>query len=339
MGETEFVIMNNILISIIIPVYNSEKVLAKCLNSLVNQTYKNIEIICVNDCSKDNSEDIINKYLKYDNRIKLINHTENKNAGGARNTGIHNAKGDYICFVDNDDWLALDAINTMINFTRNGEIDIIVPKWCDYYNERNKTIIPNLIVGGSKRDNILYALKNGLRILGCLIKRDLIVKNNIFFPEKTFWEDNAIICTWIYEAKEISVIDYVAYYYKETEGSSSRCITLKKITDRINTTDLFVNNLRNRNYYNQDKDLINWKFLSFTYFSILMLSHIKYKYSKALLDTINLKIERCLPNPYFKDFSLIERIILKHPKISCFVIRFSFIYKIKQITKSLLNYF
>lgn len=95
-------------ISIIIPVYNTSKYLDQCLNSLVNQTLTDIEIICVDDCSPDDSASILQNWSEKDSRIKVIRHAQNKRQGGARNTGIKAATADYVGFVDSDDYVSHD---------------------------------------------------------------------------------------------------------------------------------------------------------------------------------------------------------------------------------------
>ena len=95
------------MISVIIPIYNVENYLKKCIESVINQTYKNLEIILVNDGSNDNSKNIIDEYSTIDNRIKVIN-KENGGLSDARNAGIEIAKGDYITFLDSDDWIELN---------------------------------------------------------------------------------------------------------------------------------------------------------------------------------------------------------------------------------------
>ena len=102
-------------VSVIIPIYNTEKYLRKCLDSVCNQTLSDIEIICVNDCSTDNSLEILEEYASKDNRIKLIDFKENKGAAVARNAGIDEAKGEYIGFVDSDDFIDLDFYEKLYN--------------------------------------------------------------------------------------------------------------------------------------------------------------------------------------------------------------------------------
>ena len=99
-------------ISVIVPVYNVEQYLPQCLDSIINQTYKNLEIICVDDGSPDNSGKILDEYAKKDKRIKVI-HQENQGVSVARNTGLDNATGKYIGFVDPDDWIEADYYETL----------------------------------------------------------------------------------------------------------------------------------------------------------------------------------------------------------------------------------
>ena len=101
------------LVSIIIPFYNVEDYIEECLKSVINQTYKNLEIICVDDCSPDNSYIIVNKYIDIDKRIKLIRHKENLGLGGARNTGLQNANGKFVYFLDSDDYIEIDDIDAL----------------------------------------------------------------------------------------------------------------------------------------------------------------------------------------------------------------------------------
>ena len=110
-------------VSVIVPVYNTEKYLEKCLNSLINQTLHDIEVICVNDGSTDNSLNILNQYAQKDNRIKIINQ-ENKMQGAARNAGTQIAAGEYIGFVDSDDWIDLDYFEKLYNAATKYNLDI-----------------------------------------------------------------------------------------------------------------------------------------------------------------------------------------------------------------------
>ena len=119
----------DILVSIVIPVYNAEIYLKKCINSILTQTYKNIQIILVNDGSTDNSAKICEDFLKKDNRIKLINKT-NGGVSSARNMGIYNCEGDYIVFVDSDDWIDSRHIEYLVNPIFIEDYELQIP--CDW---------------------------------------------------------------------------------------------------------------------------------------------------------------------------------------------------------------
>ena len=116
------------MISVIIPMYNAEKYVEKCLKSIINQTYRDLQIIIVNDGSKDNSQAICEEIAKTDKRMILIN-TENKGAGSARNTGIENAQGEYISFIDSDDYVCPDYYERLLHMIENTGADIAVGRY------------------------------------------------------------------------------------------------------------------------------------------------------------------------------------------------------------------
>lgn len=113
-------------VSVIIPIYNVDQYLTKCLESVINQTYKNLEIICVNDCSSDNSYTILEEYFQKDNRIKIIYREKNGGLSAARNSGLDVATGEYIYFIDSDDWIGLDYIDGMVKAIEKANTDIVL---------------------------------------------------------------------------------------------------------------------------------------------------------------------------------------------------------------------
>lgn len=125
------------LISIIVPVYNTENYLEKCLYSLVNQTYKNIEIIIIDDESPDNSMNIIQKFVLADNRVKVISQ-KNQGVSRARNTGMNNANGDYIMFIDSDDWIEIDTCEKAINASEKYNADVVFWSYIKEFSNSQK---------------------------------------------------------------------------------------------------------------------------------------------------------------------------------------------------------
>ena len=176
-------------VSVIIPVYNVEKYLRECLNSVVNQTLKDIEIICVNDGSTDNSLAILQEYAKNDKRIVLINQ-ENKNAGAARNTGLAHATGEYLSFLDSDDFFELNMLEEMYNSAKENSLDIVI---CDYdkYNTVEKIYkAPKKTLTTDSWDGIIFNYKDvpdgiftGFLIAAWnkMFSRKFIEKNNLKF--------------------------------------------------------------------------------------------------------------------------------------------------------------
>ena len=129
------------MLSVILPVYNVEKYLERCLNSILGQTLADIEVVCVNDGSTDNSEEIIKEYLQKDSRIKLINQPNN-GAASARNTGIEAARGDYILILDSDDFLEENALLYMYNRSKSLDLDILITYSYDLDNKTGEKTLP-----------------------------------------------------------------------------------------------------------------------------------------------------------------------------------------------------
>jgi glycosyltransferase involved in cell wall biosynthesis len=180
-------------VSVIIPVYNVEKYLPRCLDSVCNQTLKDIEIICINDFSPDNSLSILNKYAEKDDRFKIINKSENGGLSTARNLGMDIAKGNYIFFLDSDDWIDLDYLYKMYNSAIENDVDVVVN---DNVISEKKDISIKYQHPNSKRlksNSITSAVANINNII-CSVcfkmyKRSFIEKYKFRFPDGCINED------------------------------------------------------------------------------------------------------------------------------------------------------
>ena len=221
-------------VSIIVPVYNVEKYLRKCLDSLVNQTLKDIEIICINDGTKDNSVEIIDEYVKKYSNVLLINQ-ENQGLGMARNNAMKYAKGDYIAFVDSDDWIDLDMYEVLYNKAIKTNADIVE---CDYRmvfedstKVKNRTLFGSLhtwkkfpITCGKIFDwkYVKDDIFDGLRCMvwNRLYKRSLIFDNNLTFPDGKC-EDYPFSLDAVLSAKSIVYCHKTLYNYLIRFGSLS----------------------------------------------------------------------------------------------------------------------
>ena len=163
--------MNNILVSIIIPCYNSENYIYECLNSVLNQTYTNIEIILINDYSNDNTIAIINHFADEDKRLIVINNSQNMGVAFCRNLGIVKSKGEYLCFLDSDDTWDLNKIQKQLNFMLSNEYSLSYTYYTIFDNNSNERII-NKLPSFVKYQNLLYG--NCIPLSSVMLKRTSI---------------------------------------------------------------------------------------------------------------------------------------------------------------------
>ena len=222
----------DIAMSIIIPVYNGEKFIDRCLKSVLNQTLSNIEVIIVNDGSNDNSEKLILEYKKIDPRIKYIS-TKNKGVSIARNIGISHANGEYIGFVDIDDYIDINMYEIMYNKAKNNNSQIV---FCGHISVRKNgqlNEIPSpkeLIINNKdiKEKEIYYAFINLTRPylgMSCnkIYKREFIQNNLLEFDaDRTIGEDFYFNLQAFTYASDITIIPNTLYYYNRIDESSTR---------------------------------------------------------------------------------------------------------------------
>lgn len=206
-------------ISIIVPVYNVEEYLVECLDSLINQTYKNIEIILVNDGSKDNSPKICDDYARKDNRIKVI-HKENGGVSSARNTGIKNASGKYICFVDSDDIVLKCYVSRMYEQIKKYKVKYVIFGHSKNYSiiEENSKIKYNihLINKESKKFSNLI-IREKINSPYCkLFDLQHIKSNKLFFDERVcIGEDFLFNMEYLKEIDQVCFSDEPIYWYRK----------------------------------------------------------------------------------------------------------------------------
>lgn len=214
-------------VSVIVPVYNVEKYLDRCLESLVNQTLSDIEIIVINDGSKDSSLDIINKYLKnYKDKMKLI---DQKNCGisVARNNGIKIAQGKYLGFVDSDDFVDVSMFEKLYNSIEKSKSDIVV---CNYLKYQDKNNILKIDVVKNVHSDNIYKSPDMINSIDYapwnkLYKRELF--DNIEFPVNKKYEDLNTILKVFLNAKSISTLNSYLYFYRVNELGETLTINNK----------------------------------------------------------------------------------------------------------------
>lgn len=223
-------------VSIIVPVYNMEQYLKKCLESIENQTYKNIEVIIIDDGSTDLSKNICEKFLsgKY-KKFKLITQ-KNGGVSKARNTGLSVATGEYIYFLDPDDYIHPKTIEIMIKSAIEKSADIVVTNFINVSSEKKDILYPNLnkkysTLIAKKEDFYLQKISN--HVCSKLYKSSLFIENNIIYPEGRVYEDIATTYKLIDKANIIIYIPVDVYYYLNRSDSISHTYSKKYIDDLI----------------------------------------------------------------------------------------------------------
>ena len=225
------------LVTIIIPVYNVEKYLDECIQSVINQTYKNLEILLVDDGSTDSSPDICSKYSMQDNRIRIIT-KKNGGIASARNKGIEKASGEYVYFLDSDDYIKETAIEELINYMQNNDLDLCYfsadvlldddnLNWNKKIYTKNNHYIPNngITILKELSDNNEYTCSNCMFIS----KLSLIKSNNLRYTEGYIYEDNFFAFMIAINSRKSGVLNKSLYTRRIRKNSiMTKKIALKK---------------------------------------------------------------------------------------------------------------
>ncbi len=260
-------------VSIVIPFYNTGKYIKKCLDSVAKQSYKNIEVILVNDGSTDNSEEICDRYVKSDNRFSLVKHKKNMGPAVARNTGLDFITGNYLCLIDSDDYIHEDFVSKLLSTAIQHNADIAE---CQNYCLIDGKLTDKHSADEYAKDITISSgkevLKNYLRhskprtstVTLChkIYKSDLFKNNHISFdPNLVRFEDSDIIYK-LYEKAETHVfITDKLYFHVHRDGSIMQ--SLKKTNDGFNDTIYVITKMlahfaENKEFYNDAMEYIRW---------------------------------------------------------------------------------
>ena len=272
--------MNKNLISIIVPIYNVEKYLDKCINSIVHQTYKNIEIILVDDESPDNCPLICDEWAKKDKRIVVL-HKKNGGLSDARNEGIKKAKGDYLCFVDSDDFIEEKYLEKLLESLIKHKTDVSQCgiNYVDNNNKNIKTIGYDKDILITGRNAIIESLNEHFIenevVWNKLYKKDIF--NEIKFPNGKVHEDEYTTYKILYNEKNISIIKDALYNYRQSDNSIMRSnYSIKKYQD---LDDAYNEKIL---YFKEKKDEVIYDMVIRSYLSNLSNIYIKLKKSSVI---------------------------------------------------------
>ncbi|MDE7324011.1 MAG: glycosyltransferase [Lachnospiraceae bacterium] len=250
--------MQNELVSVIVPSFNAELFIGDCLDSLINQTYSALEIICVDDGSVDSTYHILQKYQSKDRRIKLLKQN-NKFAGVARNCGIREAKGKYLLFVDADDFCRLDMVETLVKKAESDQTDILIFDLMRYDNRSKKavedswtSVYPEHFGEGVKgavdiKDTIFQITSSGP--MNKLFLREFIITNEIWFQSIPRTNDLFFVYTAMTYAKRIAILNQKLQYYRINNSSSLQATNDKTPLCFLEALQGLKDNLVNRGVY------------------------------------------------------------------------------------------
>lgn len=281
--------MKKPVISVIVPVYNVENYLAKCLDSILCQTFSNIEIICVNDGSTDSSRKILEEYKHKDSRIKIV---DKKNGGlsSARNAGMKVATGEFYSFIDSDDWIDITMLEKLYNNMLEHESDIAICA-VHQFDETNQKIDDSnpyytLEYFDKTFDNRAFSYVNTKPFImdvcvmawNKLYRRSLIEKCQAEFPDGLIFEDGPFFFTIFFKTQKVSIVRDFLYYYRINRKNSIIQKAGKKFLNVIDVAEIM---------YNKIKDISDFEDFKYTFFRkkvedfIYRFEHLNPKYKTA----------------------------------------------------------
>jgi glycosyltransferase involved in cell wall biosynthesis len=284
--------MDKPIISIIVPVYKVEQYLDRCVKSLINQTFKDIEIILVDDGSPDNCPKICDEYSIKDNRVRVI-HKENGGLSDARNTGIHYAKGEYILFVDSDDYIEGDACEKFSNIVYEQRVDIVIGGAKKIIGSSVKKMLPstslyNSVLSGS--EYLKHELKHNYARMAAwlnLYRRKFLLENNLFFKIGLLHEDEQWTPRAFLAASNVFVSDNCFYNYIIREDSITKTKDFSKNAVHIVSTVVELSDFYERLDDKELKNLLKDYLISMYFFAYrkgdLYQQGKKYTFKKFVL--------------------------------------------------------
>lgn len=246
-----------IRVSVVVPVYNTSKYLSRCLDSLVNQTLDDIEVLVINDCSTDDSSIILDSYKKkYSNILRVFDNDINKGIGYTRNFGIDNARGEYIAFIDSDDWVRCDMFEKMYCKAKRDNLDLVV---CNYDKKlekadgsiqeiKNDYAIPSY-ANTSLKENPEILLTVNMGPCNKIYRRTLF-NNDIRFSENLKYEDMIVVVKALARSSSIGFIkDSLNYYLVRSKSETT--VMDSRVFDIFKMTDLVIQELKSAEYYSE----------------------------------------------------------------------------------------
>ncbi len=301
-------------LSIIVPVYNmaADGKLEYCLNSLVNQTIEDYEIIAVDDCSTDHSFQILKNFeARFPDKFHAVHSPVNHHQGGAKNIGLKLAKGDWIGFIDSDDWITPDMYERLIKRAEETGADLAGCDYCltDEHSMKVGQIVPNnkkeqcgILDAEKKRSLIL----DGGSLVVKIFRRSMILENELWFPENIFYEDNALGNSYLVLANHFEYIAEPLYYYYQHDTSTVHTISAKRCEDRMEAGRIMLTEAQKHRYFEAFKPELEYSFTLLFYINTLFtymagVGRTRCGFVKAMGKEMKKNFPNFENNPYYQE--------------------------------------
>lgn len=303
-------------LSVIVPVYNmaAEGKLKFCMDSLVGQTIDDYEIIAVDDASTDNSLEILREYEKtYPEKMKVITYPDNRHQGGAKNEGLKAAAGEWVGFIDSDDWVVPDYYEKLLKRAEETGADVV---GCDYSLVQTHTLEVGKVVqiNTSDQTGVLDTEKRKKLLLrpGSMVvkifRHSVIRENNLCFPEKIFYEDNCASPLWWLYFTRFERVEEPLYFYYQHESSTVHRITEQRCRDRMRAMELFYEECQKRGFLEEYLSEIEYCFVQLFYVNTLFsylqgAQHPKLSFVRELRQAVEQRFPDFEKNEYYRELT------------------------------------
>lgn len=301
-------------LSIIVPVYNmaAEGKLNYCMDSLLNQTVEDYEILAVDDASTDDSLSILRSYeARYPGKVRVISYARNKRQGGAKNEGLKAARGEWVGFIDSDDWVAPEFYEKLIRKGEDTGADLV---GCDYSLVSEHTFEVGKVVQNNTMDQTgpldrerhqSLLMRTGSMVVK-VYRREVIVENRLDFPEGIFYEDNCAGPLWSLYFTRFERVEEPLYYYYQHQVSTVHHISEEKCRDRMKAAALLYDQCKERGVLEEYKEEIEYRFVELYYVNTLFsyLSGVKrpkLSFIRELRQGVRERFPGFEQNPYYRE--------------------------------------
>lgn len=301
-------------LSIIVPVYNMalDHKLSFCLDSLMAQTISDYEIICVDDASTDSSRDILKEYEeKSGGKIRVFFSDKNRHQGGAKNIALTKATGEWIGFVDSDDWVAPDMYEKLLTKAEKTGADVV---GCDYSLVEKHTFEVGKVIANSRDDQVgeldlskkKSLIMDGGSLCVKIFKRDRILERKLFFPEDIFYEDNVVGNSYLVTASHFEYVKEPLYYYYQHDSSTVHTVTMRRLEDRMVAGRQMIKLSKEHGYFEECKDELEYKFTILFYMNTLFSYVRSCKHvNLSFIQKMGRELRETFPdfdkNPYYEE--------------------------------------